>query len=353
VRLPRRHGDLGHGPRRPRDARAPPPETGRDTIKRWQDTTRAELRKLVTSPVRGTFAADAERYLRAVAGMKGIDERAKQIDLWISVFGNRYRERVAAAEIRERLEKWRVEKKWSASTLNHYRTALGHLWSVLDGKGERNPVRSVPRYREPDAAPRGLPCATIRAIFRAMPPSVTRLRLAIIAYTGIPHATLMRLAAASMDWRASTSVRPGRRKGRGTPEKTMPLSARARRCFRLLDRAGGWGPFSTSSMRMSFRRACRAAERAAAKKGETLDLSGVRPYDLRHSFGTAVVQATGDLQAAKEMLDHSTLSTTLRYTRASVAPAVAAAQAKVDQFVAPSRGTTATRKNAKSQQPQE
>jgi hypothetical protein len=33
------------------------PETDRDTIKRWQDTTRAELRKFVASPVRATFAA--------------------------------------------------------------------------------------------------------------------------------------------------------------------------------------------------------------------------------------------------------------------------------------------------------
>ncbi|MCE5247938.1 tyrosine-type recombinase/integrase [bacterium] len=316
-----------------------PLETPRDRVKLWQDETRVALRKTVSSPTRGTFAADAARYLRAVKAMAGIDERTKQIEAWVGEIGHRYRDRIASSEIRAVLERWKEEKGWSSSTLNHYRTAVQHLWNVLDGKGEKNPVRGVPRYREPDAAPRGLPWPAVLSILRAMPPSVTRLRLAIMATTGLPHSTLGRLAHADVDLEARVYRRPGRQKGAGAVGALMPLSRRAAAYFRLLDRAGGWGPFSRGSLRLSFLRACRAAEAAAAKAGDRLDLAGVRPYDLRHSFGTAVLQATGDLQATKELLGHAALSTTLRYTRASVAPSVLEAQAKVDRITAPNRGT--------------
>jgi hypothetical protein len=59
-----------------------PPETGLKTIKAWQDETRVALRKIAPSAERGTFAKDAERYLRAVASMPTVKEREKHIALW-------------------------------------------------------------------------------------------------------------------------------------------------------------------------------------------------------------------------------------------------------------------------------
>lgn len=217
-----------------------PPEASRKTIRAWQDETRTELRKIVAQgPQAGTRAGDAEDYLGTVAGMAGIVERTRHTDEWLAAFGHRRRPTITPVEIRRQLKQWRVERKLSASSLNHRRTALQHLWSVLDGKGERNPVRSVPRYREPDAAPRGLPWPLIRSILLTMPPSVTRLRLAIMATTGLPHATLGRLTAADVDTDRRVYHRPGRLKGAGTKGALMPLTRRAAWYFRLLDQAGG------------------------------------------------------------------------------------------------------------------
>ena len=64
-----------------------------------------------------------------------------------------------------------------------------------------------------------------------------------------------------------------------------------------------WGSFSNSSLRQTFLRAC-----------QKVGLTGVRPYDLRHSFGTAMYALTGDVRATGELLMHSSRKTTDRYT---------------------------------------
>ncbi len=44
-----------------------PAEASIKTIKGWQDETRVALRKIAPTATRGTFAADADRYLTSVA----------------------------------------------------------------------------------------------------------------------------------------------------------------------------------------------------------------------------------------------------------------------------------------------
>ena len=80
--------------------------------------------------------------------------------------------------------------------------------------------------------------------------------------------------------------------------------------------------FSTSSAWMSFQRAC-------AKLG----LTGLRPYDLRHSFGTAVYAASGDLRATQQLLGHASRSTTDRYTLAAVPDRLRVAVGQTEEFL--------------------
>jgi integrase len=78
--------------------------------------------------------------------------------------------------------------------------------------------------------------------------------------------------------------------------------------FRLLHRYDGWGPFSRGSLRKALHLACVTAK-----------VPLIRPYDLRHSFGTAVYEATGDIASAQALLDHSDVKQTRRYTMKAVA----------------------------------
>lgn len=72
---------------------------------------------------------------------------------------------------------------------------------------------------------------------------------------------------------------------------------------------------------------------AAAKKAA--EIERLRFHDLRHTTGTRIVRATGNLAAAKEALAHRSIKTTLRYAHVfdeDVRIALDAAEAKVATY---------------------
>lgn len=286
-------------------------------MKEWRENTRvfaragALARRAAQTPATG-FRADADRYLAAVKAMPSYQDREHHIEEWADVFGDRPRASITAAEIQTQLHAWR-HAGLSASSVNHRRTALGHLYRVLDGPAGTNPVRAVPRFSEPAPEPRSLPPAIVRAILKAMPHTVTRARLAVIAATGLPHASLRRLRAEDVDLKGQTMLLPARRKGAGTRPQRVPITPQAVVAFRDLARFDGWGPFDQSSMYKSFRRACRKVEKA-----RKVSLAGVNVYSLRHSFGSQVYAATGDIRATQVLLGHSTPTLTARYALGAV-----------------------------------
>ena len=90
--------------------------------------------------------------------------------------------------------------------------------------------------------------------------------------------------------------------GKGGCARTIPLSAPAAEALAHLEAVGAIGPVSTSTVRRAF-------VRAAARLG----IHGVRSYDLRHSYGTALYRVAGDSRLVKDVLGHSDTRMTERY----------------------------------------
>lgn len=240
--------------------------------------------------------------------------------------------------------------RFAPKTVRELRRVLAWIWSTLDGPDARNPVRAVPAPRVRYDDPRGIDYAIIRRILEALPdrgrpekgqrrPAVnlTKIRLAVMAFTGMHQAEVGRLEPPHLDLARSRVWIAPRKKGAGSPGAWHELTAPAVDALRAFAEADAFGPFSARSMAHAWRRACRtaAARWTAEHPGEPWPLrDDARPYDLRHSFGTAVYLATGDIRAAQAMLRHRQTSTTDRYTRAGVAPQVRRAVAALDVALA-------------------
>lgn len=323
-----------------------PSTTALTIMRRWREEQKVRARLGAALPPAGaTLGEDVRAYLLQVQTMPTLRHRRDDLKLWLKAFGaDRPRKSITAGEIREQLETWRAEG-YAASTCNHRRTALMHLWSVLDGRSAPNPARDVPRYQDDPGPPRGLSLAAVAALLDAMPASLTKTRLELMRWTGWPHTQIGKLTPTDIVWDRAVFV-TARRKGKGIAGSWLPLLPPAWSALRAFKAAGAWGTFSTSSARKSLRVAARRARRVIALRvaikeisraeGRALraELLNVTPYQLRHSFLTLVAGLTTDDRAVMALGQHADIRTSHRYTAAAVDPRVAVAMQKVAEALA-------------------
>lgn len=294
-----------------------PPTTPLVELRRWRETQKARALLQLPDPTAGaSFALDVDRYLDVVAGMITFSDRARHIKAWLAALGPRCdRVKLTGLEIREVLERWR-RAGLSAGSLNLRRTALMHLFTVLDGKAAPNPVRDVPRYPEP--APRWhLPSAkhadkAIAAVSRDRL-NKSRVRLTLLRWTGWPSAQVKRLTPDALDLKRFRVRLTGRKKGRGTPDVWMPILPQAVKALKAFRQAGAFGPFSNSSLHKALRMGCKRAK-----------VTPFRVYDLRHLFLTEAALAVRDDRVVAALGMHRDSRITARYTEQSVDPRLAA-----------------------------
>jgi len=298
----------------------------------WRDKTIADHGG--PAPAAGSFAADVATYLRRpeVAARKYVGQVAKILQLWLDALGgDRPRASLTRDEVETVLQRW-LASGLAQPTVYHRRTALRSLFSTLDGKHHPNPVSETTRPAHYRPIDRSWDHKTIERIIAAMPadryisrgihqPALAKLRVAVIAYTGIPPAELMKLRAQDFDRPAAIVRMPWRDKGGGTPAHRRELSALGVAAFVALDAAHGWGPFAVERLSASFKRAARRVLGPS---------TAIRLYDLRHSLGADLYRSTRDLATVGRLLGHAPGSVvTSRYAMGAHADVDRAALAAV------------------------
>ena len=324
-----------------------PAGTSLETVRRWRLDTRASL-GLLQRPS-GTLAADIEPFLRQIADRpRLVAERRQQLEWWAAGLGHLRRDAIPPGDVRAALADLR--RTHAASTCNHYRQALFSLYRALDGCDAPNPVRDVKPFTSPAPKAPGLSYDVVGRILAAMSDqgsatvrgkpraaaSAAKVRCRVLAFTGLRPSELMRYRPSTGTGRRRRSwCTRGRVVARGLfrsvrpPSKRWPISK-------------PWPRSVRSRPLPSDGRSSRAAAR--------LGIHGVRPYDLRHSYGTALYRAAGDTRLVKDVLGHSDTRMTEQYTLGHVPEAMRMATSRFEEHLgttgapltAPKRAATGT-----------
>jgi integrase/recombinase XerC len=187
---------------------------------------------------------------------------------------------------------------------------------VRRGALERNVARDVTGPRPPKRLVSFLPIDEAMALMDGKrPDSATRARdtavLELLYATGLRVSELAGLDLDDLD-RSQQTVRV---LGKGRKERIVPYGSRAASALgaHLNGRGTGAGALFVNRRggRLTVRSLHTIVRRNAAISGITRRVS---PHTLRHTFATHLLDAGADLRVIQELLGHSRLSTTQRYT---------------------------------------
>lgn len=284
-------------------AKGYPSDTAVETMKAWRQSQRGAPAARRSG---STLKRDVVRYLKRVRAMPTYGQRRQHLILWLDALGwTRDRATITAADIDHVLQDWQATLE--PDTVRKRRTSLLSFYTKLDGKAAVNPVRETTPPKQKPAQVRGLDTATLQRVLDSLPPSKTAARLRVMAWTGLPPGMLMKLAATDVDLKRAEVRVASRKKGAGSPARTLPLVPQAVSAFREMIAYNAFGAFAIAAAGRVLHRGCKRC-----------DVTPIRLYDLRHSFGALLYRTTKDLPTVQRFLLHASLASTARYAMGAV-----------------------------------
>ncbi len=205
-------------------------------------------------------------------------------------------------------------------------------WLAREGIVAANPAQGVRTPKAPKTLPRHLRPGEIESLLAA--PDLTtlfghrdRAMLELFYATGLRVGEMV-----SLDWSdLDLSARTLRVIGKGNKERMVPFNRAAESALR--DWLARWEPLADPARvandpsdaepvflnargrRISDRDVRRLLDRHVAAASLA---AGVHPHTLRHTFATHLLENGADLRSIQELLGHSSLSTTQKYTHIEI-----------------------------------
>ena len=195
------------------------------------------------------------------------------------------------------------------------------------GLMDNNPVEALPTPKLGAPIPVYLPVDDMFRLLEAIKPvGLLGLRnraiLETLYSTGVRVSELAGLNMEDLD----TQCDMMRVLGKGRKERLVPIGRTALAAITVYRRAlaeqtgigeqaGGAVFLNKDKGRLTTRSMARVVDKFARACGLAIPVS---PHALRHSFATHMLDAGADLRAVQELLGHSSLSTTQRYTHVSI-----------------------------------
>lgn len=264
------------------------------------------------------YGQDLEEFRRFAAEYLGVelaDLRAQAIDpATVRAF--------LAEQSRRRLAK-RTQARRLSTVRSFFR------WACREGQVEDNPASSVRTPKLEKTLPRHLRPGEVEELLEVEErdgPLAERDR----AITELLYATGLRVSElVSLDWPdVDLQARVLRVMGKGGKERMVPFGRPAMEALRSWQkewaqvRAGHSGRIDEDPIFLNFRGG-RLSDRAVRlildrRQEAGGGLQNVHPHMLRHSFATHLLEEGADLRTIQELLGHSSLGTTQRYTHVDI-----------------------------------
>jgi integrase/recombinase XerC len=203
-----------------------------------------------------------------------------------------------------------------------------YKWLAVEGKVKQNPAVLVSSPKLPKRLPRVPSIEEMNQVLETALPETTafpereRLIFELLYGSGLRNAEMIGLRLQDVNAAESAALV----RGKGKKERYVPLSDAALDALRsylprrgeIIQRCKRSHSALLINLRgeqLTTRSAGRIVKQIAVAKGLPED---VHPHTLRHAFGTHMLSQGADLRAIQEMLGHSRLSTTQRYTHLSM-----------------------------------
>ena len=237
----------------------------------------------------------------------------------------------------------RMEKSSIARKLAAIRSFF--KFACREGIVARNPARMVATPKLPKRIPSVLSAEDLNAFLDSVAQGTTRPRKQRAAIGGDDSHLMVKRDRAILELLYASGLRVSeltglnladidrkefmlRVRGKGRKERIVPYGGKAEQALAayeplreaVLHKAGGRGLreavfLNQFGTRLTNRSVARIVKRYARLANINWDL---HPHSLRHAFATHLLADGADLRAIQELLGHSSLSTTQRYTHSSI-----------------------------------